>query len=215
MKSEATGKGRITLTRTDWVMAARDKLESGGVTAVRIDRLARDLHVTRGSFYFHFADRDDLLTALLDDWQISNCLPFDSKLDNPDLDGRTIFDTINFEWFGAGTFRPYLDLAVRDWGKLSVSVAQKVAVADTNRIALLKRGLNDLGVVGDEAVIRARIAYFHQIGYFAVQFSEPLEQRLEYVPIYLKVLTGIEDWDVLHSVTELSRNLAATKKTKT
>jgi len=39
------------------------------VAAVRVDVLARGLGVTRGSFYWHFADRDALLRAALDQWE--------------------------------------------------------------------------------------------------------------------------------------------------
>jgi AcrR family transcriptional regulator len=52
-----------------WIEAGLRALATGGPDAVRVDQLAKALGTTRGSFYWHFADRDALLTALLDTWE--------------------------------------------------------------------------------------------------------------------------------------------------
>jgi AcrR family transcriptional regulator len=57
------------LGRGDWLKAARMALLKGGVEAVRVEKLARNLHVTKGSFYWHFKDRDELLDLLLREWE--------------------------------------------------------------------------------------------------------------------------------------------------
>jgi AcrR family transcriptional regulator len=56
------------LSREAWMDAAFAVLTEGGVDAVRVQLLARSLGVTRGSFYWHFRDVNDLLRALLDRW---------------------------------------------------------------------------------------------------------------------------------------------------
>jgi len=58
-----------SLGRKDWLRAARLALLRGGVEAVRVEKLARDLGVTKGSFYWHFKDRDELLELLLREWE--------------------------------------------------------------------------------------------------------------------------------------------------
>ena len=60
---------RAQLSAQDWTNAALRALADGGVAAVRVDVLARSLGVTRGSFYWHFADRDALLQAALAQWE--------------------------------------------------------------------------------------------------------------------------------------------------
>ncbi|GHC59328.1 TetR/AcrR family transcriptional regulator [Streptomyces cinnamoneus] len=60
-------KGRVS--RDDWTMAALRALARGGVAAVAVDALARELDVTRGSFYWHFENRDALLVAALETWE--------------------------------------------------------------------------------------------------------------------------------------------------
>ena len=57
------------LGRDDWLQAARLALLKGGVEAVRVERLSRDLHVTKGSFYWHFKHREELLELLLREWE--------------------------------------------------------------------------------------------------------------------------------------------------
>ena len=57
------------LSRNDWLKAARMALLTGGVEAVRVEKLARNLRVTKGSFYWHFKDREELLDLLLREWE--------------------------------------------------------------------------------------------------------------------------------------------------
>src|ERR1035438_2182029 len=57
------------LNRDDWLKAARLALLTGGVEAVRVEKLARNLRVTKGSFYWHFKDREELLALLLREWE--------------------------------------------------------------------------------------------------------------------------------------------------
>lgn len=57
------------LTADDWINAAHELLASSGIAAVAIEPLARTLGVTKGSFYWHFSDRNALLTAVLERWE--------------------------------------------------------------------------------------------------------------------------------------------------
>lgn len=56
------------LTRDDWLDAAFRAAIDGGMGAVRVLTLAQSLGVTRGSFYWHFADHAELVSALIDRW---------------------------------------------------------------------------------------------------------------------------------------------------
>src|SRR3954452_14172520 len=48
--------------------AGLEALRKGGVAGVRVERLAAEVGLTKGSFYWHFRDRGELLEALLDYW---------------------------------------------------------------------------------------------------------------------------------------------------
>lgn len=60
---------RKTLTRTDWTVAALDALARDGLRAVAVEPLAERLGATKGSFYWHFRDRNALLEAAVTHWE--------------------------------------------------------------------------------------------------------------------------------------------------
>src|SRR3954447_14007368 len=55
--------------RPDWIAAAPARPRRGGIDAVRVEPLAVKLGVTKGSFYWHFKDRDALHLAMLETWR--------------------------------------------------------------------------------------------------------------------------------------------------
>jgi AcrR family transcriptional regulator len=61
--------GRTRLGPDDWANAALRSLAVGGVAAVSIEALSKQLSATRGSFYWHFEHRDALLTAAMELWE--------------------------------------------------------------------------------------------------------------------------------------------------
>ena len=54
--------------KAQWTQAGLEALRKGGVAGVRVERLAEALGITKGSFYWHFRDRGELLGALLEFW---------------------------------------------------------------------------------------------------------------------------------------------------
>jgi AcrR family transcriptional regulator len=69
MSKRRTANRRGALTAEDWVRAAAEAIEEGGVAAVAVEPLAKKLGVTKGSFYWHFENRDALLRAALERWE--------------------------------------------------------------------------------------------------------------------------------------------------
>jgi AcrR family transcriptional regulator len=64
----ADGK-RKSLTAGDWTQAALDALARGGIAAVAVEPIAKALGATKGSFYWHFTDRNALLDSALQLWE--------------------------------------------------------------------------------------------------------------------------------------------------
>ena len=60
---------RRSLTAEDWAEAALDVIASGGIEAVAVEPLARTLRVTKGSFYWHYPNRDALVERALEVWE--------------------------------------------------------------------------------------------------------------------------------------------------
>jgi AcrR family transcriptional regulator len=189
--AEDAGKAvRRTLTREDWVAAARKVLEKRGIAEVKIDRLARQFKVTRGSFYFHFSSLKDLHDELLSEWRRANCAPFQAMVDREVTDGVQFFSDIVHTWVDEKPFSPKLDLAIRDWARTSKEIARDVDAVDELRINLLVRSFLAIGYSEKESIVRARITYFHQIGQYALSFKEDPAVRKSYQPLFGDVLLG-------------------------
>lgn len=62
-------ESRQSLSATDWADAALEAMAQGGIESVAVEPLARRLGVTKGSFYWHFANREALLQAALARWE--------------------------------------------------------------------------------------------------------------------------------------------------
>ena len=67
MKTEKTNIIK-RVSKEQWLTKALEALESSGIEAVKIDRLAKGLGISRSGFYWHFKNRQDLLEHLLDYW---------------------------------------------------------------------------------------------------------------------------------------------------
>jgi len=65
----AQPRSRIRLGRADWIEAALQALADDGPSGVVVERLADRLGTTKGSFYWHFKDRQDLITEALAAWE--------------------------------------------------------------------------------------------------------------------------------------------------
>lgn len=65
----ANSRSRARLTREDWAVAALNAISRHGVSGVAVERLASQLGATKGSFYWHFAARDELVAAALEIWE--------------------------------------------------------------------------------------------------------------------------------------------------
>jgi hypothetical protein len=73
---------------------------------------------------------------------------------------------------------------------VSGKVANAVRRTDDIRIEVLRQVFIDMGYEGHEAFVRARICYFHQVGYYALGVRESRQERLRLMPLYTRVLTG-------------------------
>ena len=182
--------GHVKVTRDDWLNLARDLLVSDGVGEVKILTLSGRLKVSRSSFYWYFSGRKDLLSSLLDDWEKRNTSTIVAHCELP---ARSITHAIcNFfrcfvdpELFDQG-----LDFAVREWSRRDTNVRNRIDAADARRLEAITAMYTRFDYSKEEADIRARILYFMQLGYHALDIRETIEQRMARVPGYLAGFTG-------------------------
>jgi AcrR family transcriptional regulator len=192
--NKAPAKGasarRVPLGRDAWLSAAREALIREGVRGIEIGKLARKLKVTRGGFYWFFDSHKQLLAELLADWERTNSAPFKAVLGGPAPKNMTHYQQVVRVWVDETGYSPAWDSAVRDWARVSPEAAAAVRRADDERIGLLTLMFRDLGHDDDEALVRARVMYFHQVGYYAMGVRESRKRRLQLLPLYTKIITG-------------------------
>lgn len=189
--------GNTKAAREDWLRAARDALVNKGAGEVKILTLAKELGVARSSFYWFFRDRADLERALLEDWENRNTRCIVEKCQQS---AQSIGEAVChfFECFIDPTlFDQGLDFAVREWSRRDVRLRRKIDAADAQRLAALIDLFARHGFDAAEADARARILYFMQLGYHALEVREPMEARMARLRGYLKGFTGEEASDAL------------------
>ena len=180
---------RNQLQRFDWLLTALKIFVEEGIDAVRITRLADELAVTRGSFYWHFSNREDLIDALVDYWKHRNTEAIvDSVRDATSL-AAGIFKFFEI-CLDPELFDPRLDLAVREWARRSPQIRQQLDAADQARVQALTEFYQCFDYTMPNALIRARVLYFSQIGFYALDVHEDLEIRLSYTEAYFESFTG-------------------------
>lgn len=180
----------MKVTRADWFAAALATLTDHGVDQVKVQPLAARLGVGRASFYWYFTDRQALLDALVHHWADTNTEPLVQRAGR---NAPTIASAVLgvFEcWADARLFDPRLDTAMRDWARNDAAVAAAVAAADATRVAAMRAMFTVHGFPPKEAEVRARVLYYHQVGYYAVGVQETDAQRASFVADYVVSLTG-------------------------
>lgn len=181
------------LTGADWIECALTVLVESGIEAVQITALARRLDVTRGSFYWHFESREALLDALLTEWRTRNTGVMIEALDGAETldDGILALFSV---WVDHRRFDPRLDQAIRDWARHSDQLRTTVKAEDAARVHTITAFYERHGFDRTDAFIRARVIYFTQISYYALQKEEDetIPERLSYLEAYFRCFTGRE-----------------------
>jgi AcrR family transcriptional regulator len=148
-----------TLDRERWEQAALDALERGGLAAVAVEPLARELGVTKGSFYWHFANRRELIAGALRRWQevhVDGVLADLEAIEDPAERLRALF--------GRGQSKaPSIFIRLLDATDEPL-VREAVARAAEVRVAFMARAFRELGLSSARARRQALVVYGVYVG---------------------------------------------------
>ena len=150
------------LTSEDWALAALDVIGEHGVAAVAVEPIAKRLGVTKGSFYWHFRNRNALLKEALEHWENEDIRTFERSLNiikDPHKKMRALFQRTRKEVRSHVIFCA-LFMAVDN--ALVADVMQRVS---ERRIEFLRDGFIELGVNSAEAEHRARLTFMSYVGF--------------------------------------------------
>lgn len=171
-KARAGGETtRASLTPDTWIEAATEVLVDQGIDHVRVDLLAQRLGVTRGSFYWHFKDREDLLRRVLQAWRETATENLTARLESAHEDPlEQLRDVLSLPFRGRAAARAArIELAIRAWARRDQMARFAVDEADSSRIGYIAQLFSALGFPVLEARSRAFLLY----GYIVSESQMP------------------------------------------
>jgi AcrR family transcriptional regulator len=168
-EQKATGQRR--LTRDDWIAAALDAIAEGGLAAVGVEPLAARLGTTKGSFYWHFENRDALLDAAIRRWEQETTTDVAAEItaarDAPASQFRRLAAAVIERAEQDGVGPALLASATHP------AVAPALERITAARLSLIATVLRRLGFSPAEARRRALLAYSAYLGHGQLAHSTP------------------------------------------
>ncbi|MFD0856513.1 TetR/AcrR family transcriptional regulator [Actinomadura adrarensis] len=169
----------MRIGRQDWIEAGYQELARAGERAVTINALAARLKVTKGSFYWHFKDRADLMRALLDRWAHERTDEMLTLALGTTSDPHERLRRIA----ALGREIAPVDRAMRLWAQHDPAAAEAVKHADQALLKHITTSLTDLGFDTSEAELRALLMLRTWVGGYLVPSAlddlGPLDRTLD------------------------------------
>ncbi|HKR92159.1 TetR/AcrR family transcriptional regulator [Novosphingobium sp.] len=144
-----------------WTETALEFLATGGIDGVRIELLAKRLEVTKGSFYWHFKDRDALHDSMLSLWRRRATLSLIERLDKGEQSPEARFRRLlRLPIVGTrSAMAADVELAIRLWGRRDPRAQAVLEEVDNLRLHYIGGLLRECGIIEAEARPRAILAY--------------------------------------------------------
>lgn len=156
---------RSPLDRKAWIAAATDALADEGLAGLRVEVLAKRCGVTKGSFYWHFRDRQELLDEVLDAWREGRLRDL-AKQARSDV-GKELDQLVHvIDVYSASRNRRgiQIELAIRDWARRDPKAAAVVETVDNARLGTACELFERSGMAPDEARSRSLLLYAYSFG---------------------------------------------------
>jgi AcrR family transcriptional regulator len=149
--------------RSSWIDAGLRALAAGGPDAVRIEPLAKELGVSKGGFYWHFADRGALLGEMLDAWERTGVEDVIARAERGGGDAREKLQRL-FAEASASDRLLRVDLAVRDWARRDRTVARRLRRVDNRRMDYMRSLFGAICAEQEEVEARCMVSFSLWIG---------------------------------------------------
>jgi AcrR family transcriptional regulator len=158
-KSKAT-----RLDAAAWIAAAFDALADSGIDAVRVEPLAKALGITKGSFYWHFADRRALIDAMLEGWMQGRVAAIRQQAPLRGAPAAVLRELADLYTRNASARGLAIELAIRALARTDEGAARAVRSVDRERLQQVGDLFAALGWARGEAQARAVLFYSYLFG---------------------------------------------------
>ena len=154
-KTQARNTGR--LSREEWLQKALDALVDEGPRVLTIQNICRRLGVSRGSFYWHFTDKDDFILRLAEFWEYMMTSNVAQAVDS--VEGSPEDRLLMLMKLVSDTHAASYDVAIRAWASHEPRADEIVRNVDLFRYQFVRSLFAEMGFTGDELEMRARTLY--------------------------------------------------------
>jgi AcrR family transcriptional regulator len=164
------------LEQRDWLDAGLELLRVRGIGGVEVGPLCRRVGVTKGSFYYHFENRDAFLGRLIEHW-LETCAPTPGSVAEFDRVAgledrvRAVLDFIRRNDLGR------YDLPMRTWATENVKARQAVELMDKLRLSATARLFEADGWAREAALQQAQTMYYFIAGRYEIEGRPPTPEE--------------------------------------
>jgi AcrR family transcriptional regulator len=169
--------------RLSWLNAGLQALAAQGPEGLRVMHIAKQMGVTKGSFYWHFKDLAEFQTAVLDEWERCHTRQAIACVEAFGGDDATKLRNV---FLGSAGDNFPLARSVRAWSLINANAREVQTRVDQSRIDYLEQLLRGVGWADEDAVVLARWSYCAFIGYSTLEGPSVNVKQLELV---LDILT--------------------------
>lgn len=174
-RTQAKHNGRLDLET--WLQRALEALAAKGPQVLTVEKLCRELGVSRGSFYWHFKNRADFVRRLAEFWDARFTLAVrETVASSPFGPAKRLLllietiqdlDVIRF------------DVPIRAWASTEPLAADVVKQTDAARYRYVRSLFQELGFSGDDLEMRTRtFVVFHSLeGAFTLGENSKAKKR--------------------------------------
>jgi len=177
----------LRLSRDAWLQRSLEVLREEGIVGVRVERLARDLHVTKGSFYWHFVDRDDLFTSLLEFWiqKYNDAIIKNPQFHDGDPGDGLLAAMAMVRKHGLDRY----ELAMRAWADHDERAEAAVRRVYKERSLFIRQFFTRLGFQRSQAEVRTRMVLCYMSWEPNMYADDSPSRRLNLLKQHLELLT--------------------------
>jgi AcrR family transcriptional regulator len=172
------------LSADDWINQGLKALTKSGFTALKADPLAKAMGVSRGSFYWHFADLGAFHAAVLKRWRE---IAAEQIIADVEADRDEPLKALLRRTFGA---RLDLERAVRNWAAFDPAAQVAVRAIDRRRLDYIETLLERRGLNATMAQARAQILYWTFLGFALSSAPVPAPRLLGLLDEILRMVSA-------------------------
>jgi AcrR family transcriptional regulator len=173
--------------RDSWIHQGLRALGVGGPDAVRIEKLAEALGVTKGGFYWHFDGRPALLEEMLDAWERLVVDEVIERVEAGGGDARAKLRRLFALAVSSGDLMK-IELAIRDWARRDKSVAKRLKRIDNRRMDYMRSLFGAFCPDEDEVEVRCMLAFSLFVGSPFVAADHGARSRADVIKLALERL---------------------------